>query len=315
MKVLVLFIVALTLTSVYVVAAGKSMRLRDIDVLTFSARERTQARRNSPSPQLVCIRGSACGDYKMQPTVVQCKKQGLGDTGTFQWKCEAELDQSVQFGRTDVVCEGYSYAGDDEVLKGSCFLEYELEYTNRARARPAASAIYDSPQAESESSGVGKILFILFLTVVIYAVFCRPGVRTATAAAGHGRRQRSSFWPFSFGSRGAGSSYPTYGSYTGNPYTGSSSGASCSPAASEATATESSGPGFWTGAALGGAAGYFAGRRSATNATSTAASASAGSTAAAAAAGAGVAGRTSESSSETSGGTRKATGYGTTKVR
>ena len=37
---------------------------------------------------------------------------GKDSTGDVQWKCDADLDTSVRFGRTDVSCEGYSNPDD-----------------------------------------------------------------------------------------------------------------------------------------------------------------------------------------------------------
>lgn len=46
-----------------------------------------------------------------------------------QWKCEADLDQRVKFGRMTVSCEGYNGVDDEWVVDGSCSLQYELERT------------------------------------------------------------------------------------------------------------------------------------------------------------------------------------------
>jgi hypothetical protein len=46
-----------------------------------------------------------------------------------QWKCEADLDQRVKFGRMTVSCEGYNGVDDEWVVDGSCSLQYELDRT------------------------------------------------------------------------------------------------------------------------------------------------------------------------------------------
>lgn len=65
-----------------------------------------------------------------------------------QWECKAELDKAVKcsgissrsrdfaspfllVGTISVNCEGYSHPDDPYVLRGSCGLEYTLEYTRK----------------------------------------------------------------------------------------------------------------------------------------------------------------------------------------
>ena len=38
----------------------------------------------------------------------------------FQWECKADLDNAYRFGQIEVVCEGYSYPEDPNILVGSC---------------------------------------------------------------------------------------------------------------------------------------------------------------------------------------------------
>ena len=38
------------------------------------------------------------------------------------WKCEADLPESLRFGRVEVSCEGWDGPGDPYVLKGKHFL-------------------------------------------------------------------------------------------------------------------------------------------------------------------------------------------------
>lgn len=39
------------------------------------------------------------------------------------------MDNLYRFGQIEVVCEGYDYPDDPYILKGSCSLEYTLDYT------------------------------------------------------------------------------------------------------------------------------------------------------------------------------------------
>ena len=43
------------------------------------------------------------------------------------------MDNLYRFGSVEVVCEGYDYADDPYILKGSCGLEYTLELTKEGQ--------------------------------------------------------------------------------------------------------------------------------------------------------------------------------------
>lgn len=60
---------------------------------------------------------------------MQCTNAGF-DGSDVQWKCQADLPDNLRFGQLDVFCEGYAHPDDPFVLKGSCGLEYKLQYTN-----------------------------------------------------------------------------------------------------------------------------------------------------------------------------------------
>ena len=47
----------------------------------------------------------------------------------FQWECKSDMDNLYRFGEIEVLCEGYDYPDDPYITKGSCGLEYTLEYT------------------------------------------------------------------------------------------------------------------------------------------------------------------------------------------
>jgi len=100
--------------------------LASVKALTFHTGAWTTGRRSAPMPQLICEHSP---DYKLNPTIVQCQNVGQSDTGEVQWKCEAELDPSVQFDQMAVTCEGYDYPDDPYVLVGSCALSYSLRRT------------------------------------------------------------------------------------------------------------------------------------------------------------------------------------------
>ena len=43
------------------------------------------------------------------------------------------MDNLYRFGEIEVVCEGYDYPEDPYITKGSCGLDYTLEYTKEGR--------------------------------------------------------------------------------------------------------------------------------------------------------------------------------------
>lgn len=104
----------------------------------------TNGRRMSPVPQLKCVGGTAgCKAFTPQVEiiclklnlilypdiflwlyccfvqVVQCYNRGW-DGEDVQWECKSDMDNAFRFGQISVNCEGFSYAEDPYVLKGSC---------------------------------------------------------------------------------------------------------------------------------------------------------------------------------------------------
>ena len=88
--------------------------LARIPSLTFYKDSLTTSRRGSPISQLTCI-GKPCRLY--QPDVVRCTNSGGSGTDV-DWKCEADLPESLRLGRVEVSCEGWDGPGDPYVLKG-----------------------------------------------------------------------------------------------------------------------------------------------------------------------------------------------------
>ncbi len=82
--------------------------------------------RSSPVPQLKCVGGSASGRFT--PQVVQCYNRGW-DGQDVQWECKTDMEGDFRFGSVEVVCEGFDYPDDPYILKGSCGMEYTLDYT------------------------------------------------------------------------------------------------------------------------------------------------------------------------------------------
>lgn len=219
----------------------QQIRMTDITALTFNQGEYSTARRGQPVPQLKCVSGTAKNDYSLHPTSVQCVNVG-NDGRNVQWKCDANLDSKVKFGKMVVSCEGYSQPGDPYVLVGSCGLEYALDYDKGAEASSSYSAprysSYDHSEYEYDSSGASSFFNIVFFFVVVaVAYYC------LTYFAGHNRiydgYASSAYGNPSYGANpGYGAGYgPTYNAGYSSWWPGSSYG---------------SGSGWWNGFATGG---------------------------------------------------------------
>lgn len=49
-----------------------------------------------------------------------------------QWECKTEMDSDYQFGRIQVLCEGYDSPNDAYVLRGSCGVKLDHVLVGRA---------------------------------------------------------------------------------------------------------------------------------------------------------------------------------------
>ena len=112
-----------------------SILLRDIEILTFRNGEWTTYRRTEPLPQLLCVKNlhndndDICFHESDKVISIQCKNVGF-DGEDVNWLCESILNDNIKLGNVDVICEGYDDPEDPYILKGSCGVEYELEYIN-----------------------------------------------------------------------------------------------------------------------------------------------------------------------------------------
>uniref|UniRef100_A0A8H7Y2W1 Store-operated calcium entry-associated regulatory factor n=1 Tax=Psilocybe cubensis TaxID=181762 RepID=A0A8H7Y2W1_PSICU len=140
------------------------IELAKIKSLTFYNDAVTAARRTAPMPQLVCV-GKPCRVF--QPEAVRCVN--LGGSGTdVDWKCEADLPDSLRFGKVEVSCEGWSKPGDPYVLKGSCSLEYRLVEVPRTLLRDSDSPLFN-PSSYDWASIFFFILWLAFLGIILYS--------------------------------------------------------------------------------------------------------------------------------------------------
>ncbi|KAJ7650197.1 hypothetical protein FB45DRAFT_11973 [Roridomyces roridus] len=201
------------------------IELAKIPALTFYKDSFTEARRTEPIPQLRCL-GKPCQLY--QPDVVRCTSLG-GRGSEIDWKCDAELPDSLRLGRVEVSCEGYSRPGDPYVLKGSCGLEYRLiqlpsDHQSGGKSYDVASMIF-------------TVVWLAFLAIILYSFLqsCFRGPQNRVPGRPEpGRPGYGGFFPGGLNNDDPSAPPP----YSKNP-----------PAEA---ANEGWRPGFWTGALLGG---------------------------------------------------------------
>lgn len=127
LTILVVFSLALLCIEVQGTKSTKdAIRLQDVQVLTFTKGEHTNSRKRSSILQLKCVGGSAKGEY--EPYTAMCRNIGF-DGRDVAWKCEADLPVEFSLGKVTVTCEGFDSSKDSYVLKDSCGLEYNLEFS------------------------------------------------------------------------------------------------------------------------------------------------------------------------------------------
>ncbi|XP_065564078.1 store-operated calcium entry-associated regulatory factor-like [Artemia franciscana] len=245
--------VLFSLANGYVKTRLESVSLSDIEVLTLHKDRMTTGRRSRPVPQLSCIGGTAAKAFK--PDVVQCKNVGT-DGIDVQWKCEADMSSDYRFGQMDVVCEGYRYPEDPYILKGSCGLEYTLDYTesglrNKVKSHEKFSYGWRDSYLNQEDNGKSRefifadLLLVAAVGLIFYGL-CRTCLRPRTDQ----RTDTSSTNDDYPGHPGSGSGFG-YGFRSFYNQGDASCGAQARP----------SGPGFWSGATTGGLIGYLFGSR------------------------------------------------------
>eukprot|EP01122_Echinamoeba_exundans_P010869 TRINITY_DN4160_c0_g1_i1.p1 TRINITY_DN4160_c0_g1~~TRINITY_DN4160_c0_g1_i1.p1 ORF type:complete len:307 (+),score=41.92 TRINITY_DN4160_c0_g1_i1:107-1027(+) len=225
-----------------------SIKLTDVQALTFKAGQYTNARRTSAIPQLECTGGSALSRRDLHPTVVQCVNRGT-DGYDVQWACSAELDSRVKLGDIDVSCEGYRDPDDPYVLKGSCGLRYTLEYTAQGKEEASSQSSWSNynrygTTGQSEgSSWFGRFFTYFVIIVVLIGLYStcksRPSIGSSFASAG----PSPSAPPMG--------GFPGYPNMNGMGYNAGVSGMGVPPVYS-APSSSFGGGGFWSGMFTGG---------------------------------------------------------------
>ncbi|KAJ7475902.1 hypothetical protein FB451DRAFT_261752 [Mycena latifolia] len=208
------------------------IELARIQALTFYKDSLTESRRTKAIPQLQCV-GKPCKLYT--PEVVRC--QSLGGSGTeIDWKCEADLPESLRFGRVDVSCEGWSRPGDPYVLKGSCALEYRLVQVPGSLRNSDSDNPFGGKSSDV-SSTIFNIVFVAAIGIILYSFLqsCLRGPQNRVGGRHDPGRPGNSgpgFFPGGLDDDTS-SPPPPYSKSTPNP-------------------NEGWRPGFWSGAILGG---------------------------------------------------------------
>jgi len=212
------------------------LELARIPALTFYKDSPTEARRTKAIPQLICF-GKPCKLYT--PAVVRC--HSLGGSGTeIDWKCEADLPESLRFGRVEVSCEGWSRAGDPFVLKGSCSLEYHLVQVPGS-LRNSDSDNQFGDKSFDVASTIFTVIWLAFVALIAYSFLrsCLRGPENRVGGRPDPGRPGNLGPGFFPGGLNDDSPQPP-------PYSKSA------PPANEGWR-----PGFWTGAVLGGLGTHF----------------------------------------------------------
>lgn len=238
--------------------------MSDVKAITLRRGEMTTGRRSKGVAQLACV-GGAAASQAYEVDTVQCRNVGF-DGRDAQWKCESDLDSGIRFGKVEVICEGFDYPDDPYILRGSCGLEYTLEYTNQGRQKQQQQQQhhqynshhnynYDSTSHKSSGGfGLKTILMLGIVGFIFYNVYkqcIQMGSNNANNAGGYpGGGAGAGGYPG--GGYGPGGFPPGPGGYPGgSPYYGS--GCNVPPPAP----AQSWRPGFWTGLATGGFMGNF----------------------------------------------------------
>ncbi|XP_002125157.2 store-operated calcium entry-associated regulatory factor-like [Ciona intestinalis] len=256
---------------------GEKVLLSEVSAITLYDGRKTTGRRSSPVPQLKCIGGSANSASK--PSVVQCKNVG-SDGFDVQWECKADLDDSYRFGKLQVTCEGYDHPNDVYVLKGSCGLEYTLEYTESGKSRQNQGGYngYNQqhnnnyPSKHSSDSSSWFIFFIIILAIgILLCKVSQSNTEDTNVPPRHSNFRDShssntnSPPPYGFkrehtSHTTASAPPPSYDDATGDTYTRQRY-SSRTHTQADPTPNNTGGGGFWSGLGVGSLAGYLFGSR------------------------------------------------------
>jgi len=160
-----LFIISIGCNSRY--SNNNSIRLQDVSAITFRRGEWTVAGRNPSVSKLQCVGGTGA-TYAYKVESVQCVNIGF-DGNDVQWECKSLLDSDLRLAKSDIICEGYDYPEDSYILKGSCNLEYTLEYN--PVYRETSTDTYTTYATSYDNVPLGVFLVRVFVVLSIMVVF------------------------------------------------------------------------------------------------------------------------------------------------
>ncbi|KAK5166082.1 uncharacterized protein LTR77_008343 [Saxophila tyrrhenica] len=243
--------------------AKDAVLLSNVRSLTLQQGKSTTGRRSDSLPQLTCVGGNGQGHYDVD--VMQCKNSGSEyDSEDIQWTCHASLPPEFKLGSTEVICEGYDSPDDQHVLKGSCGVEYRLILTELGEGKYGRNfggnpirkdqkeEVHEKPQMTPAAEAFRLLFWLVFIIVVfiiIYRISGRDAARDLRLPDPPG-----GYWGGGGGGDDGNDPPPPY-----TPRAPPQPKARRGPSYSASSRTTNSGPGFWSGAGLGGAAGYAAG--------------------------------------------------------
>ncbi|KAL4235590.1 Store-operated calcium entry-associated regulatory factor [Mactra antiquata] len=274
-------------TCLQIVSAAKSDRvlLNDVKAITLHHGQMTNARRSEPVPQLKCVGGTAGCSFR--PQTVQCTNKG-SDGFDIQWECKTDMDNKYKFGQLEVTCEGYDYPEDPYILRGSCGLEYTLDYTEEGWNKKNSGhhgnqntgyqshhynddyhdrSNYHKSYSKKASSVMQDLVFLGIIAAVIYVVY-KTCIASSPEGQSTGRPDAPPSYEETFRNQGQGQhgqQPPPYGfrqDYM--PNNSGMGGGSCSSDSyynDGRNTRQGTGGGFWSGAFTGGLMGYLLGNR------------------------------------------------------
>ncbi|KAH8923615.1 DUF1183-domain-containing protein [Atractiella rhizophila] len=221
--------------------------LDNLSALTLYSDRMTTARRGDPIPQLTC-EGKYCSYFT--PDIVQCSNQGSSSPGNVEWKCEADLPESLSFSRIEVSCEGWDSSSDPYVLAGSCGLTYSLKpnphYKGSEQKRSFSS--------RGETDWPQRLFWGIFALVALWIAYGFV-LRLLQSNGSRPRNTSSSGRRSGWGGGGGGGGGCGWGGGGGGPgFGGGGSSYPSKPSTTSSSSSEGWRPGFWTGLAAGAAA-------------------------------------------------------------
>ena len=154
------------------------MPLADITSISFEQGAMTHGRRRSANqPEMNCV--GNCPSHELLSA--QCAQTGRDQNGLPSWKCVGHFSPNHDSRRqrgglglstVRVVCEGCHHAGDDNVIKGSCSLQYSV-------------SVLGSGFGSHVDDGPGNVIasLIVVIAICVLAIMCCRCCNNAAASS------------------------------------------------------------------------------------------------------------------------------------